>query len=53
MAVILKFKPKKDKNHKAKKFTLVDLLKETNYKMYCLSREPDSIKRALLIEDDF
>lgn len=51
MAIILQFKPKADKGPKAKKFTLVDLLNETNYKMYCLSREPSSIKRTLLIEE--
>ncbi|MGE4348881.1 MAG: hypothetical protein AB7D28_03875 [Candidatus Berkiella sp.] len=51
MAEIIEFKAKKDKNHKTKKFTLVDLLKETQYKMDCLSQEPSSAKRALLIEE--
>lgn len=49
--VVHLLKPKADKRPKAKKFTLVDLLKETSYKMYCLSREPSLIKRALLIEE--
>lgn len=51
MAEILEFKPQKDKNRKTKKLTLVDLLKETQYKMYCLSQEPSSAKRALLIKE--
>lgn len=51
MAIILQFKAKAVKSAKTKKFTLIDLLNETNYKMYCLSREPSSIKRTLLIEE--